>query len=564
VDAINELGLDDFLAKLKSVTGRAPAAPRQDGADARVGRAFAPEKAEYEYELSRLDEEIAVLKAGGTAAVSRSVPPLAQRSAAPLPLPPAPAARSPRDPARAGLAVFDSVPLVNFDGTLVFSGGAVVDHAGPPSTVPDPYGVGSAADGADDSVQRKIMRMQEALRESRQMRASLAITDPGEKDRSGGYDAGPILERATRNVTRAVRAAPPGDGPPQRHATHTGPGAPLQPSREMNALRELNHGQISPQKSPPPQLLRKKQQVLQQQFPAPISGPDPAEPMSEQELLSMVSRMYEGDHDLQQRLWEMISDGAIRTPRELRAFAEGVRREAYRTQLAQGVSMHAPRARSSGAQHPMLPQPPPGYPAQPPHHQQGWDGAHHPYHASLSHSMDYAGQVQRTGAPPPPPPPPLQHRAARAGGAHPQYSYQQFPAGVPLPQHAMPQEHSKDADILSKSFDAVCKLASSPAYAPAFPQPVLNQPWGPAPPSRSGAVDVQQQYPNPSRQVPAGVYAHAPAQMNIRIGAGQQYMGMNGAGSVGLRTSMGWAANAPTEAVDKVALCQLFCVDLHC
>lgn len=366
MDAINELGLDDFLAKLKSVTGRAPAAPRQDGADARVGRAFAPEKAEYEYELSRLDEEIAVLKAGGTAAVSRSVPPLAQRSAAPLPLPPAPAARSPRDPARAGLAVFDSVPLVNFDGTLVFSGGAVVDHAGPPRTVPDPYGVGSAADGADDSVQRKIMRMQEALRESRQMRASLAITDPGEKDRSGGYDAGPILERATRNVTRAVRAAPPGDGPPQRHATHTGPGAPLQPSREMNALRELNHGQISPQKSPPPQLLRKKQQVLQQQFPAPISGPDPAEPMSEQELLSMVSRMYEGDHDLQQRLWEMISDGAIRTPRELRAFAEGVRREAYRTQLAQGVSMHAPRARSSGAQHPMLPQPPPGYPAQPP------------------------------------------------------------------------------------------------------------------------------------------------------------------------------------------------------
>ena len=60
------------------------------------------------------------------------------------------------------------------------------------------------------------------------------------------------------------------------------------------------------------------------------------------------------------------------------------------------------------------------------------------------------------------------------------------------------------------------------------------------------------------------MYAHAPAQMNIRIGAGQQYMGMNGAGSVGLRTSMGWAANAPTEAVDKVALCQLFCVDLHC
>ena len=280
MDAINELGLDDFLAKLKSVTSRAAEVLPDSSAGRLAGGEFSQENQACKSELSRLDGEIALLESGGTAGVTRRVPPLAQRSAAPQPLPPAPAARSPRDPTGgssppAGLAV-DDLPLVNFDGTLVVMGNGAVNRAAPPITAPD---------HSSSALQSRILRMHEALEESRQMRAALAIKDPERKDWSGGYDARPISERATRNAPRAVRAAPPGNSSPLAScllplaSEHTAHGAPLQPGREINAMREINQRQGSPQKSPPPQLLRKKQQVQQQQptqqhrQPAQGSGP---------------------------------------------------------------------------------------------------------------------------------------------------------------------------------------------------------------------------------------------------------------------------------------------------
>jgi hypothetical protein len=285
----------------------------------------------------------------------------------------------------------------------------------------------------------------------------------------------------------------------------------------------------------------------------------------------------------------MISDhpGAIRTPRELRACAEGIKREAYRAQLeGHGVSLQTPRARSSGAQQPLPHQHPhsPGYQTQLSQHQQGgWDSARHPHHANLSQPMDYAGQLQRSwqssdpamprtimarpnnvNRQPPQPPPFLQLRVSSAGGAPPtEYSNHQLPARVPLPLHSMhpDMQQGKDAEILSKSFDAISKLASSPAYIPTYPPPAPHQPLqrGLASPW-SGGVGVRGvQYMNPPRPVAASPYV--PTQVPLPMGTGPQHMGMHGAGSVVPRKSKAHVT-APADAVDTVALLPLFYFDL--
>lgn len=157
---------------------------------------------------------------------------------------------------------------------------------------------------------------------------------------------------------------------------------------------------------------------------------------------------------------------------------------------------------------------------------------------------------------PPQPPPSLQLRVSSAGGVPPtEYSEHQLPACVPLPLHSMhpDMQQGKDAEILSKSFDAISKLASSPAYIPAYPPPALHQPqqWGLAPPW-SGGAGVQ--YMNPPRPVAPSPYA--PTKVPLPMGTGPQHMGMNGAGSGAPRTSKAHV-NAPAD-VDTVALCHFF------
>ena len=158
---------------------------------------------------------------------------------------------------------------------------------------------------------------------------------------------------------------------------------------------------------------------------------------------------------------------------------------------------------------------------------------------------------------PPQPPPSLQLRVSSAGGAPPtEYSNHQLPPRVPLPLHSMhpDMQQGKDAEILSKSFDAISKLASSPAYIPAYPPPAPHQPQqrGLAPPW-SGGAGVQ--YMNPPR--PVAAFPYAPTQVPLPMGTGPPHMDMVGAGSVVPRTSKAHV-NAPADAVDTVALCQFF------
>ena len=133
-----------------------------------------------------------------------------------------------------------------------------------------------------------------------------------------------------------------------------------------------------------------------------------------------------------------------------------------------------------------------------------------------------------------------------------EYSNHQLPARVPLPLHSMhpDMQQGKDAEILSKSFDAISKLASSPAYIPAYPPPAPHQPLQRGLAPWSGGVGVQ--YMNPPRPVAASPYA--PTQVPLPMGTGLQHMGMNGAGSVVPRKSRAHV-NAPADVVDTVALC---------
>jgi len=325
---LDDLGLDEFLAKLKQVTRRTPGDRQNRAALSPVEQA----------ELSRIDAEIEQLKPSMFAKnVIR-----AQRSAAPPP----PATRSPRNSevGRSFGSIFDELPLLAADGDCVFTAGNISSIATQPSTMQterEIHGDVPLSQGINN-IQSKILRMQEALKQSRDMRASLVSLEL-----PAGEDIG-MIKKQTRTVPMAARSAPPPPAVGPGIGTYGAPpnydiifleAAPPTPDKDMDAIRrEHNKWRMeassagSPQRTPP-QLLRRSQILANphsnQQSPPQMPNAvavgmmDAGErPMSEQELLVQASHQYQGDPALQKKLWEMVSAGAIRSARELREVAE--------------------------------------------------------------------------------------------------------------------------------------------------------------------------------------------------------------------------------------------------
>jgi len=208
-------------------------------------------------------------------------------------------------------------------------------------------------------------------------------------------------------------------------------------------------------------------------------------PISEQQLLSNVSHLYHGDASLQQLLWDMISDGVIRTEQELKLTAEGHvrRREVAAGQLA---SSGMPRAQTSRPQSSAQ--------QQPNQKQATWDTAHqlptpmdvsgqHQVPGSLSQSLDFGARnnmlmhhknlaLSRQQAHHVPPPP-LQHAPTAGGLPRVSHEYHSIPH---YPKHDMEQQ-GQDLDILSRSFDAIHKLAAAPAYGQHHAMPSQTAHW---------------------------------------------------------------------------------------
>lgn len=503
-DAVQDLGLDDFLAKLKAVTGRSNGMLVGSAA-----ASAAPSDRAYKSDIASLDAEIEQLKSGadGSAVVKRRAPAFAQRSAAP------PSSRAPAHPPFAqtggavdevalvsgnGDAVFiasgvqhatqsadsfqaqnapDDVALISGDESEVFNGGTANpvlhmqnDSRTRPGAETSAYRSDGTYDQSQNEIQNKISRMQKALAQSREMRASLLNMDIPRL-------APQQFAMPAKNPARAVRGAPPGTGPPvvarSPHAQHPAytpvvmqPPQP-QPWQDVDTMRK---GQIPlPMESPP----RPPPQLLPKNDGKPSHGMGDA-PISEQELLAHVSKYYGADPSLQDVLWSMISGGAIRNPRELRAAAEDL--------LIKRGNLPTPASsRSTGPQQQWR---------EPHHHQPapwaaqqgGWAQKFPPHQDDLSQSMDMRVQRQTPaalsqsfdlGAPRP------RHQHAQVQHYGPQ---RQGPPGMPFPPRDMPRGiqsaqppvmqqtsmRSQDHDILSRSFGEISKLAASPTYGSAM------------------------------------------------------------------------------------------------
>lgn len=482
---LEDLGLEDFLAKLKSVTSRAnapPAATPAKGSD--NGTAHFPSNQAYPSEFSQID--IDQLKIG---AVLKSNFTPSQRSAAPPP----PAARSPRNPEggwkRSGGAIFDDLPLLSMDGDNVFSAGNI-NRVAPQTGMVMPQNGDMYSDQGTTNIQSKISRMQETLKQSREMRATVSKELPA-RERNGGYEtAMEKNERPTRTATTAVRSAPP---PAVAHGTSTYgapmPGSeaqrpgPATPDKDMDAIRrEHNKWRMgsggSPQRTPP-QLLRKPPVVQQLSSPLLNQQPPPQfptgpvtdasglfladggeRPLSEQELLAQVSHQYQGDFALQKVLWEMISSGAIRSTHELRAAAEGQmrRRDAHAAPMPRGHTRRSPGP------------------------QQGdWGDAR--YGAPVRHQPPAPIPLQRLTQPP----------AAFYQNAH----------GMPPAQPGSGgMQQGQDLDCLSRSFDT---LNANEYHVPNAGSSKPQYAWGRTPSSRPQQRPGEQRVPfqpPPAQRVP--------------------------------------------------------------
>ena len=524
---MQDLGLDDFLAKLKVVTRRTNglSLPASSG-----GAADAIAERTYKSDLAELDAELDELKNGpdGSAVMKRRTPTRAQRSAAP------PQAREDdvalisgdggtiftagginNVPQRGNMAAAspqaeDDVALISGDGTEVFSSGA--PQSLPPAwsmngqRLPADSAMGDNNQGPAD-IRNKISRMQKALAQSREMRASLVnMNMPALPPRH--------FEMPSKTAPRAVRGAPPGNGPPAVVARSPRPSfsPPVMQSQPWQESRGQQKWSAESRPSPPPQLLRRNDAK-----PAPDNMSDAPLTLSEQELLAQVSQYYGADPALQNELWTLIADGVVRTPNQLRAAAQD---QVFRRENRTPQGLGAMPGVSSNSTGPQQPRPHHNQAGHPSPHLSGWRPPILPHQQNLSQSIDFHGHQQAPG----PlsssfdfgaPRPHQQNAQPRRHGPRRQgppaaASFITSWGMPPTPaQEMMPgKSRSQDHDILSRSFGEISKLAGAPAYGRGVPQPA---PKAPMPPPMQPPMQPMHNMQMPPRQPPPQMLQMMPA-----------------------------------------------------
>lgn len=544
-DAIDDLGLDDFLAKLKFVTSRVNAHKEEE---------------ECKSEVARLDEELAQLNSGTSSNfVSKpKVPALMQRSARPPQVPPPVAARSPRDPvpnfARNIPDMQRSAPTTA--GTLIDLPRFESDTTPRPPPVPSdtlPL-IGANDIGAHKNVvdmpvlssqlemRSKISRIQDALQESRQTRLLFA---PGsmQGDKLMTPNAPQILQRSPQAVQRS--AAP--SGPDRGAVSYDAPVPGLGKVSQVPPSWQLNNG--SPQR-PPPKLLQRDANMMKQpaqpqqqsqqqpqQQPSMFVPGELDKPVPEYLLLQHVSSSYHGDPSLQTILWDMVSDGRIQTPRQLMIFADGHMRKRENSAPTYSSPITSPGSHQQGfvSPHQGFPQQQASvYPQQASQYpQQGLNR----YQQKNSQSLDFPRETQRKDTMMPPNGPGMAPTRHQQKAIKVQYDTTAFGLPSNPMQHGMKQSNdlnihnndlniqNNDFNILSRSVEAINKLThgsttdwSQPQKqygVPKLPQQMLQQ----SPkqmqmqhiPSGPGQVQPQQQIRTQQAPQPYGVNPRLPA-----------------------------------------------------